>query len=142
MIEYIEKRDGRTMKFELQKIADAIFKAAQAVGGNNYTEAQRLSEQVLEILEKENNSKPTVEHVQDTVEKVLIENGHARTAKEYILYRAERTRIREMNTKLLSLRLKKEERIPFILLRIPILTALFCRKQQSRLRNQTDFLRK
>ena len=57
----------------------------------------------LEILEKENNSKPTVEHVQDTVEKVLIENGHARTAKEYILYRAERTRIREMNTKLMKI---------------------------------------
>ena len=52
MIEYIEKRDGRTVKFELKKIADAIFKAAQAVGGNNYTEAQRLSEQVLEILER------------------------------------------------------------------------------------------
>ncbi len=103
MIEYIEKRDGRTVKFELKKIADAIFKAAQAVGGNNYTEAQRLAQQVLEILENENNDKPTVEHVQDTVEKVLIENGHARTAKEFILYRAERTRIREMNTKLMKI---------------------------------------
>ncbi len=102
MIEYIEKRDGRQVRFDLKKISDAIFMAAQAVGGNNYESAEKLAELVREKLESENKSNPTVEHVQDTVERVLIENGHARTAKEYILYRAERTKVREMNTKLMK----------------------------------------
>ena len=102
MIEYIEKRDGRQVRFDLKKISDAIFLAAQAVGGNNYESAEKLAELVREKLESENKSNPTVEHVQDTVERVLIENGHARTAKEYILYRAERTKVREMNTKLMK----------------------------------------
>lgn len=102
MIEYILKRDGRKARFDLKKITDAIFKAAKAVGGNDYTAAEKLAELVRDTLEKENSGNPTVEHVQDTVERVLIENGHARTAKEYILYRAERTRVREMNTKLMK----------------------------------------
>ncbi|MEE0858766.1 MAG: anaerobic ribonucleoside triphosphate reductase [Acutalibacteraceae bacterium] len=103
MIEYIEKRDGRKVRFDLQKITDAIFKAAQAVGGNDYSSAEKLAEQVRSTLEQENGENPTVEHVQDTVEKILIENGHARTAKEFILYRAERTKVREMNTKLMKI---------------------------------------
>ncbi|MEF2920517.1 MAG: anaerobic ribonucleoside triphosphate reductase [Acutalibacteraceae bacterium] len=102
MIGYIIKRDGRQVRFDLKKISDAIFMAAQAVGGNNYESAEKLAELVREKLEKENTGNPTVEHVQDTVERVLIENGHARTAKEYILYRAERTKVREMNTKLMK----------------------------------------
>lgn len=102
MIEYILKRDGRQVRFDLKKITDAIFKAAKAVGGNDYAAAEKLAEMVRDTLEKENGGNPTVEHVQDTVERVLIENGHARTAKEYILYRAERTRVREMNTKLMK----------------------------------------
>lgn len=102
MIEYILKRDGRKARFDLKKITDAIFKAAKAVGGNDYAAAEKLAELVRDTLEKENSGNPTVEHVQDTVERVLIENGHARTAKEYILYRAERTRVREMNTKLMK----------------------------------------
>lgn len=102
-MKYIEKRDGRKAKFDLKKVTDAIFKAAQAVGGNDYTAAEALAEQVRTTLENEKVENPTVEHVQDTVEKVLIENGHARTAKEFILYRAERTRVREMNTKLMKI---------------------------------------
>ena len=54
------------------------------------------------MLEVCHNNTPTVEQVQDAVEKILIENGHARTAKEYILYRAERTRIREINMRLIK----------------------------------------
>ena len=103
MIAYIEKRDGRKKEFDIKKIADAIFKAAKAVGGNDYREAERLSEQVVSVLEEENIQNPTVEHIQDVVEKVLIKNGHTRTAKEYILYRAERTKIRVMNTKLMKI---------------------------------------
>lgn len=103
MIKTIIKRDGRTAEFEMQKITDAIFKAAQALGGNDYENAQNLAQQVCDYLENnEHNTTPTVEHIQDTVEKILIDNGHARTAKEYIIYRAERTRIRDMNTKLMK----------------------------------------
>ena len=102
MLKTIQKRDGRTASFDLNKITEAIFKAAQAIGGNDYKEAEKLALAVADILEKEKD-KPTVEHVQDTVEKVLVENGHTRTAKEFILYRAERTRRREMNTKLMKI---------------------------------------
>ena len=104
MINKIVKRDGRSVDFDLDKIAQAIYKAAQAIGGNDYTAANELAAKVCEYLEAEQSvNTPTVEHVQDTVEKVLIENGHARTAKEFILYRAERTRVREMNTKLMKI---------------------------------------
>lgn len=103
-MEQIIKRDGRTADFDIDKIINAIFKAAAAIGGNDKAEAERLANEVCEILEQESyGTPPSVEHIQDTVEKVLIENGHARTAKEYILYRAERTRQREMNTKLMKI---------------------------------------
>lgn len=100
----IVKRDGRTVEFNGDKIADAIFKAAQVLGGKDKDMANYLAKQVeLYLLEICHNSAPTVEQVQDAVEKILIENGHARTAKEYILYRAERTRVRDMNTKLMRI---------------------------------------
>ena len=50
-----------------------------------------------------NKRTPAVEEIQDAVEKILIESGHARTTKEFILYRAERTRVREMNTRLMKI---------------------------------------
>ena len=103
MIKTIIKRDGRTVEFDLEKIAQAIFSAAQAMGGDNYDQAHALAQQVEELLESSGIEAPTVEQVQDTVEKVLIENGHSQTAKSYILYRAERTRIREMNTSLMKI---------------------------------------
>ena len=103
MIKTIIKRDGRTVEFDLEKIAQAIFSAAQAMGGDNYDQAHALAQQVEELLESSGIESPTVEQVQDTVEKVLIENGHSQTAKSYILYRAERTRIREMNTSLMKI---------------------------------------
>ncbi|MGN0537377.1 MAG: anaerobic ribonucleoside triphosphate reductase [Acutalibacteraceae bacterium] len=100
----IIKRDGREAAFDIDKIINAIFKAASAVGGSDHDEAERMANQVVEILDSEpHDVPPSVEHIQDTVEKVLIENGHARTAKEYILYRAERTRQREMNTRLMKI---------------------------------------
>lgn len=103
MITKIVKRDGRSVDFDFEKIVQAIYKAAEAIGGNNYDEARELAQQVCDIVEAEKpDEAPTVEYVQDTVEKVLIESGHARTAKEFILYRAERTRVREMNTKLMK----------------------------------------
>ncbi len=102
MIKQIVKRDGRTVDFELDKIAEAIFKAAQASGGRDYDMATELAGQVESALEAGSLTCPTVEQVQDVVEKVLVKNGHARTAKKYILYRDERTRVREMNTRLMK----------------------------------------
>lgn len=104
MISTITKRDGRKTDFNKEKIAQAIFKAAKKMGGRDYTLSQQLADKVVEYLENENSSEAiTVEHVQDVVEKVLIEEGHAQTAKEYILFRSDRTRVREMNTRLMKI---------------------------------------
>ena len=103
MLRMIIKRDGREVAFDRVKIADAIYKAAQVLGGNDYEMAQDLAQKVEDYVEATiQGHTPTVEEVQDAVEHTLIENGHARTAKEYILYRAERTRVREMNTRLMK----------------------------------------
>ena len=103
-IKKIIKRDGRTVDYDINKIADAIFKAAQVLGGKDHDLSLEIAKEVEEyLLDVCHNQVPTVEQIQDAVEKVLIENGHARTAKEYILYRAERTRAREMNTKLMRI---------------------------------------
>ena len=105
MLTKIQKRDGRQMPFNVEKIADAIYKAAAAVGGEDFNTAFSLAEEVCRILDANSEKSgriPTVEEVQDTVEKVLVENGHAKTAKAYILYRANRTRVREMNTSLMK----------------------------------------
>ncbi|MBE6026336.1 MAG: anaerobic ribonucleoside triphosphate reductase [Clostridiales bacterium] len=103
-IKKIVKRDGRTVDYDINKIADAIFKAAQVLGGKDHDLSLEIAQEVEDyLLEVCHNQVPTVEQIQDAVEKVLIENGHARTAKEYILYRAERTRARDMNTKLMKI---------------------------------------
>ena len=102
MITKIIKRDGRTVPFAIEKIADAIYKAAQATGGRDYSVSMDLAQKVVAEIESKNIEVPSVEQIQDVVEPVLIENGHARTAKEFILYRAERSRVREMNTRLMK----------------------------------------
>ncbi|MDW7738714.1 MAG: anaerobic ribonucleoside-triphosphate reductase [Bacillota bacterium] len=100
----IRKRDGRVVPFDAEKITDAIFKAAKAVGGSDRGIAESLTKQIIKILQEKTPSGviPTVEEVQDTVEIALIENGHARTAKAYILYRDRRTRIREGKSELMD----------------------------------------
>ena len=98
MIYQIRKRDGRIESFNREKIKASIWKAAQAVGGTNEAIADTLTDEVLERLENAFTAGiPSVEDVQDTVEKVLIENGHARTAKAFILYREKRRGTREIN---------------------------------------------
>jgi ribonucleoside-triphosphate reductase len=100
----IKKRDGRVVPFDAEKITEAILKAAKAVGGENRKIAESLTQQVVTELTKMgyNGIIPAVEDVQDTVEKVLIDNGHARTAKAYILYRDRRSRIREGKSDLMD----------------------------------------
>lgn len=100
----IRKRDGRVVPFAAEKITDAIFKAAEAVGGSNREIAERLTGEVIKRVMDTVHSGviPSVEQVQDAVEVTLIENGHARTAKAYILYRDRRTRIREGKSELMD----------------------------------------
>ena len=93
----VKKRDGRIVRFDRKKIETAIFKSAQTLGGKDKNIAEELSYKVVDVV-KENTSAgkiPNVEDVQDAVEKVLIEEGHARTAKCYILYRQKRAEIRK-----------------------------------------------
>jgi len=103
-ISKIRKRDGRIVEFDQEKITRAIYKAAESVGGHDRELAQQLSNKVVEELKKRFDDQhiPTVEEVQDIVEKALIENGHAKTAKSYILYRQKRKDIRESRSMLLD----------------------------------------
>ncbi|MEM2859798.1 MAG: ribonucleoside triphosphate reductase [Candidatus Bathyarchaeia archaeon] len=97
-MKYVRKRDGRLEPFDQERITNAIWKAAKAVGGKDRELAKRLSDQVVEELKKRfgEDGVPTVEEIQDVVEKVLIENGHAKTAKAYILYRKQHQDLREL----------------------------------------------
>ena len=121
MIFTVKKRDGREMPFNIEKIADAVIKAFRASGeldeqikaaqaqmnllGNDdllTNAALKVAAEAVGHLEAENKTKPDIEEIQDAVEKALTEGGYADTAKSYILYRAERTRVREVNTRLMQ----------------------------------------
>ena len=104
MISYIIKRDGRRESFDLDKITNAVFRAAQSVGGTDAAMARDVAEKTCALYEQLHGSQePTVEEIQDLVEKELIECGHAQTAKAYILYRYERTRDREVKSNLMKI---------------------------------------
>lgn len=111
----IKKRDGRIVPFEKEKITKAIWKAAQAVGGKDYNLAVELTEKVVEIAQYVNGDEiATVEDIQDLVERVLVKNGHYKTAKAYILYRKQRQDMREAsqllaNNKIISDYLEKND---------------------------------
>ena len=96
-ITQVKKRSGEVVAFKTERIANAIYRAAVSVGGRDKELSERLADVVVKYLETQvkPGSTPTVEEVQDAVEKVLIENAHARVAKAYILYRDERTRLRK-----------------------------------------------
>lgn len=104
MITTIVKRDGRTSNFNAAKITDAIFAAFKASGTEDYVASLKLTAQVVDHLENVvHDGKPSVEQIQDIVERVLIENDYPDVAKRYILYRADRNRAREMNTRLMQI---------------------------------------
>jgi len=98
-IESIRKRGGGVVAFDQNKIAQALWAAVQAVGGKDQERARLLAAEVVKELRRKyaGGGIPSVEHVQDIVEKVLIENGHAKTAKAYILYREQHKNIREVS---------------------------------------------
>ena len=103
-VQQIRKRDGRVVPFHENKIADAINKAFQATYKPGYDDtAAKLAHEVASVLEVEGGPCPDVEHIQDIVERVLMDNGYVQTAKAYILYRSERSRAREMNTRLMKI---------------------------------------
>lgn len=108
MIEKIQKRDGRIIMFDPQKITRAIFLAASAVAKQDgvetdYETAERLTDQVVAYLNSiYKDETPTVEQVQDAVVRVLIETGHVQTSEAYILYRSERSRVRNLKSRMMK----------------------------------------
>ena len=96
-IHQVIKRTGSIVPFNPDRITNAIYRAAVAVGGRDRQTADALTQQVIQLLESNGSPEqiPTVEEIQDAVEKILIENGHAQVAKAYILYRDERARARK-----------------------------------------------
>jgi len=96
-ITHVVKRNGTLVPFTPERITNAIYRAAVAVGGRDRQTSEELAAQVVALLEQNTSpgESPSIEQIQDMVEKILIENGHARVAKAYILYRDERARQRE-----------------------------------------------
>ena len=111
MLNNIIKRNGTIVPFDQEKITRAIYKAAASVGGHDYTLSKTLSDEVTQFLKQSYPypDMPLMEEVQDVVEKVLIENGHAQTAKSFILYRENRRKERQQQFR----RHKKSSNIPY-----------------------------
>ncbi len=109
---HVVKRTGAVVPFTPERITNAIYRAAVAVGGRDRTVAERLTEQVIALMETHMppGHVPTIEEIQDVVEKALIENGHAKVAKAYILYRDERARARKEKA---ALSARPSENIPW-----------------------------
>lgn len=104
VIQEIRKRDGRVVPFHEDKIADAINKAFEATYKPGYRdEADKLAQEVVSVLEVEGLDKPDVEHIQDIVERVLIDRGYVQTAQAYMRYRDERSRVRDLNSRLMKI---------------------------------------
>ncbi|MBQ9955485.1 MAG: anaerobic ribonucleoside triphosphate reductase [Eggerthellaceae bacterium] len=104
MITTIIKRDGRTTTFHKEKIAEAVEKAFQACAAmQDRKAADEIADKVVAKIEAGAiEGTPTVEGIQDLVEETLIESGFVQTAKAYILYRAERNRARDVNSRLIK----------------------------------------
>ncbi len=104
MIKQILKRDGRLADFDVTKIEKAICKAMNAIGAKEIEDCRKLSKFVEAELENRFvEQTPDVESVQDVVEQTLMKNGYNDVAKEYILYRAKRSNVREMKTSLMRI---------------------------------------
>ena len=103
MIQSIQKRDGRVVLYDQNKIAAAILRALEASGDGNAADAARVANDVQRDLERKFSSQePNIENIQDAVESQLMNHGFNAAAKAYILYRANRTRAREANTNLMK----------------------------------------
>lgn len=93
----IIKRDGSVVAYDKRKIADAIYRAAQNIGGQDRDRAESLASAVsIYLTNRLKGETPTSDQVDDAVEKVLIEMGHVRTALAYVRYRDRRARVRRL----------------------------------------------
>lgn len=127
----IKKRSGEISSFDQQKITQAIWKAAESVGGTDKTLAEKISNQVAAVLEvffKDESNIPTVEQIQDLVEKILIEGGHAKTAKAYILYRAEHKHLRSAQEDVLN---GKTTKLPFSINALKVLAGRYLQRDEN-----------
>ena len=103
MIKSIIKRDGRVVLYDEGKIASAILKAMEAAQEGDASQAAAVANAVEAALEERCGAQPPqIEQIQDEVESQLMQMGFDNAAKKYILYRASRTRVREMNTRLMK----------------------------------------
>jgi ribonucleoside-diphosphate reductase alpha chain len=132
-ISKVKKRDGRIVDFDETKISNAIWKAVKAVGGKDKTPIPRLTAKVVETLKQQLNEGeiPDVEMIQDCVEKVLIEEGHARVAKAYILYRQKRAEIRKEKAAILEKDAIDEVDKQFDVNALRVLKSRYLRKDES-----------
>jgi len=131
IIQRIKKRDGQIADFDQNKITAAIWKAAESVGGTDKELANQISNQITAVLEvffKDKENLPTVEQIQDLVEKILIEGGHAKTAKAYILYRAEHKNQRNAQENILN---GATTKLPFSENALRILAARYLQRDEN-----------
>lgn len=130
-IKKIKKRNGTITDFDQAKITEAIWKAAKSVGGKDKELAQQISNQVAAVLEvfyKDDSNIPSVEQIQDLVEKILIEGGHAQTAKAYIIYREQHKQIRATEAGILS---GKQTKLPFSINALRVLAGRYLNRDEK-----------
>ena len=130
MIEYVIKRDGRKVKFDKNKIVEAVWKAEKAVGIFDRSIALEVADAVVQELEQKGGT-PHVEEIQDIVEKKLIEKNQPKIAKAYILYRQKRAEIREEKKRILNKDVIDEVDKAFDLNALRVLASRYLKKDEN-----------
>ncbi|HMK82495.1 MAG TPA: adenosylcobalamin-dependent ribonucleoside-diphosphate reductase [Candidatus Bathyarchaeia archaeon] len=132
-ITQIRKREGHIVQFDKEKITNAIYRAIIATGGRDHALAESLSNRVVEILDEKCGSDviPAVEDVQDVVERVLVENGQAKVAKNYIIYRQKRSELRREKQRILDKEAIDEVDKLFDLNALKVLKARYLKKDET-----------
>jgi ribonucleoside-diphosphate reductase alpha chain len=132
-ITQIRKRDGRILPFDKEKITNAIYKAIVATGSRDRSLAESLSSRVVDILDEKYGTEeiPAVEDVQDVVERALVENGQAKVAKAYIIYRQKRAEIRREKQRILEKESIDEVDKVFDLNALRVLKARYLKKDET-----------